>query len=221
VLTARLLAIAVAAFALVMAAAPARADERPPTDHLVWAGLGFALPTYFVGVAAHEGSHALAAELAGAEVTELHLLPGVRHGHFYFGYVRTRGLASAGQRAFFLVAPKLVDLAVLGSYSAAVLTDTTPDNHYGRLALAVLATGFWVDFSKDIPAFWPHSDVVKLYDLAGATSELGRLPLRLVHLGLSAAAGAVLWIGYRDVFDDDADPAGDPALLLPLAVGSF
>jgi hypothetical protein len=213
----------VAALAIALAAAAgsaAAADERPDTDNLVWAGLGFAVPTYFIGVAAHEGSHALAAELAGAEVTELHLLPGVRHGHFYFGYVRTRGLTAPGARAFFLVAPKLVDLAVLGSYSAAVLSDHTPDNHYGRLALAVLATGFWVDFSKDIPAFWSHSDVVKLYDLAGATTELRRLPLRLVHLGLSAAAGAVIWIGYRDVFDHQEEPA-DSALLLPLAVGSF
>lgn len=199
---------------------PLAADERPDTDHLVWAGLGFAVPTYFIGVAVHEGSHALAAELAGAEVTELHLLPGVRHGHFYFGYVRTRGLAGPGERAFFLVAPKLVDLAMLGGYSAAVLTDHTPDDHYARLGLAVLATGFWVDFSKDIPAWWSHSDVVKLYDLAGATSELRRLPLRLVHLGLGAAAGAVLWIGYRDVFEEEEE-APPAALLLPLAAGSF
>ena len=209
---------------LAAAARPAVADERPETDNLVWAGLGFAVPTYFLGVAAHEGSHALAATMAGGEVTELHLLPGVRHGRFYFGYVRTRGLASPGARAFFLVAPKLVDLAVLGAYSAAVLTDHTPDNHYARLGVTVLATGFWVDFSKDIPAFWSHSDVVKLYDLAGATSELRRLPLRLVHLGLSAAAGAVIWVGYRDVFADDeedGDAAADSALLLPLAVGSF
>jgi hypothetical protein len=209
---------------LIGAARPALADQRPETDNLIWAGLGFAVPTYFLGVAAHEGSHALAASMAGGEVTELHVLPGVRHGRFYFGYVRTRGLATPGARAFFLVAPKLIDLAVLGAYSAAVLTDHTPGNHYARLGVTVLATGFWVDFSKDIPAFWSHSDVVKLYDIAGATSELRRLPLRLVHLGLSAAAGAVLWIGYRDVFDDDdsgGDPAGDSALLLPLAVGSF
>ncbi len=208
-----------AAVLVLLAAGPARADERPETDHLVWAGVGFAVPTYFIGVAAHEGSHALAAELAGAEVDELHLLPGVHHGHFYFGYVHTRGLTTTGERIFFLIAPKLVDVAVLGSYGAAVLTDSTPANHYGRLALAVLATGFWVDFSKDIPAFWSHSDVVKIYDLAGATTELRRLPLRLLHLGLSVAAGTAIWIGYQDVFAEDA-PA-DSALLLPLAVGSF
>jgi hypothetical protein len=214
----RAIGLAVTVMTLI-AAPPAAADERPETDHLVWAGLGFAVPTYFLGVIAHEGSHALAAELAGGEVDELHLLPGVRHGHFYFGYVHTTGLTSTGQRTFFLVAPKLVDVTLLGSYAALVLTDTTPDNHYGRLALAVLATGFWVDFSKDIPAFWDHSDVVKLYNLNGATTELRRLPFRLVHLGLSVAAGAAIWIGYRDVFDEDA--TAEPALLLPLAVGSF
>lgn len=187
----------------------------------MWAGLGFALPTYFVGVAAHEGSHALAAELAGGDVTELHLLPGVRHGRFYFGYVRAGGLTTRGERSFFLIAPKLVDLAVLGTYSAFVLTDHTPDDHYVSLAVTVLATGFWVDFSKDVPAFWAHSDMVKLYDLNGATSELRRLPFRLVHLGLSAAAGAVVWLGYRDVFDRADEPAADSAFLLPLAVGSF
>jgi len=209
----------VAVVVALLVAGPARADERPATDHLIWAGIGFAVPTYVIGVVAHEGSHALAAELAGADVDELHLLPGVHHGHFYFGYVHTNGLASTGQRVFFLVAPKLVDLAVLGSYGAVVLTDSAPDNHYASLGLAVLATGFWVDFSKDIPAFWEHSDVVKIYDLAGATSELRRLPLRLVHLGLSAAAGTVIWIGYRDVFAEE--DAADSALLLPLAVGSF
>jgi hypothetical protein len=204
--------------AILAAARPAAADD-PETRNLVWAGLGMAVPTYFIGVVAHEGSHALAATMVGAEVTELHVLPGVRHGRFYFGYVRVSGLGGTGDRVFFLLAPKLVDLAMLGSYGALVLGEHTPENHYGRLALAVLATGFWVDFSKDIPAFWKHSDVVKIYDLVGATSELRRLPLRLAHLGLSAAAGYALWRGYRGVFDDH-EPA-ESALLLPLAVGSF
>ena len=141
--------------AILAAARPVAADgDHPETRHLVWAGLGMAVPTYFIGVVAHEGSHALAATMVGAEVTELHLLPGVRHGRFYFGYVRVSGLGGTGDRVLFLLAPKLVDLAMLGSYGALVLGEHTPENHYGRLALAVLATGFWVDFSKDIPAFW-------------------------------------------------------------------
>ncbi|HLU65222.1 MAG TPA: hypothetical protein VKZ63_03065 [Kofleriaceae bacterium] len=208
------------ALAMALAAPDVRAEgERPETSHWVWAGLGMAIPTYFIGVAVHEGSHALAAESVGADVIELHLLPGVRHGKFYFGYVRVTGLESTAERVFFLTAPKLVDVTLLGSYAALVLTDTTPDNHYGRLALAVLATGFWVDFSKDIPAFWKHSDIVKVYDHIGATSELRRLPLRLIHAGLSAGAAYAIVRGYQDVFGDQSEPGA--ALVLPLLAGSF
>ena len=200
----------------------ARADDRPETSHLVWAGVGMALPTYVIALVAHEGSHALTAKLVGADVTHVRLLPGVnpRDGKFYFGYVGVRGLTARGDRVWFVLAPKLVDLAVLGAYGAAVLTDHTPENAYGGLALAVLATGFWVDFSKDIPAFWRHSDIVKLYDTVGATTELRRLPLRILHAGLSAAAAYTIVRGYQDVFDDD-DGDGAAALVLPLALGTF
>lgn len=200
----------------------ARADDRPETSHLVWAGVGMALPTYVIALVAHEGSHALTAKLVGADVTHVRLLPGVnpRDGKFYFGYVGVRGLTARGDRVWFFLAPKLVDLAVLGAYGAAVLTDHTPENAYGGLALAVLATGFWVDFSKDIPAFWRHSDIVKLYDTVGATTELRRLPLRILHAGLSAAAAYTIVRGYQDVFDDD-DGDGAAALVLPLALGTF
>lgn len=215
--------IAVLALALCAAAPrPARADDRPETSHLVWAGVGMALPTYVIALVAHEGSHAVTAELVGADVTEVRLLPGVnpRDGKFYFGYVHVRGLRVRADRVWFFVAPKLVDLAMLGGYGALVLTGNTPDNAYGGLALAVLATGFWVDLSKDVPAFWRHSDVVKLYDALGATTELRRLPLRVLHASLSAAAAYTIVRGYQDVFgEENRDPSA--ALVLPLALGRF
>ena len=198
---------------------PAAADDRPETEHLIVAGAGMAIPTYFLGVALHEGSHALAAKWTGAEVREVHLLPGVRHGKFYFGYVRVRGLTGRGPRSLFFLAPKLVDLIMLGSYSGLVLTDTLPSNHYGQLALAVWATGFWVDFAKDIPAFWDHNDTVKLYNIQGWTSEWQRLPARLLHLGLSVGAGYVVWRGYQNVFEHDTDAA--TAFIAPLLSTRF
>lgn len=201
------------------AAGPAAADrDRPESGHLVLAGLGMAIPTYFVGVLVHEGSHAIAAELAGADVVEIRLLPGInpRDGRFYFGYVRAAGLSGPVARTWFLVAPKLVDLALLGSYAAVALTDHMPDGAYTHLALNVLATGFWVDFSKDIPAFWAASDVVKLYDLAGARDELHRLPLRLVHAGLSAAAAVVIVREYRELFRDPDAGAARRGFLVPM-----
>jgi len=220
-------AATLAAFLALVAAARRGAadDDRPGTGRLVLAGLGMAVPTYFVGVLVHEGSHAIAAELAGADVVELRLLPGVnpRDGHFYFGYVRAVGLSGRAARSWFLVAPKLVDLALLGSYAALALTDRLPGEPYAHLALNVLATGFWVDFSKDVPAFWSTSDVVKLYDLAGARSELQRLPLRLVHAALSAAAAYVIIREYRDLFRDRGGDDGSlpAALLVPLAAARF
>jgi hypothetical protein len=211
--------IAAVSVVLALGAADARAEDRPETSQLVWAGLGMAIPTYFIGVVAHEGGHALAAKSVGADVVELHLLPGVRHGKFYFGYVRVSGLRSRADRTWFLLAPKVIDLAMLGTYAALVLTDSTPDNAYGQLALAVLATGFWVDFSKDIPAFWGHNDLVKVYNMHGATTELRRLPLRLIHAGLSAAAAYAIARGYQEVFERPGEPGAE--LVVPFALGRF
>jgi hypothetical protein len=214
--TARAVALT-AAIAVALTAGPARADDaRPSTGRLVAAGAGMALPTYAIGVLTHEGSHALAAKLMGAELTELRLLPGrhPRTGKFYFGYVGTRGLTTRSQRARFLLAPKLTDALLLGGYAAITLGDHLPDSRYGQLALTVLATGFWVDFSKDVIAWWDHNDVVKVYSAYGATTELRRLPLRLLHAGLAVAGGYAIVRGYQSVFADDAAPTS--AAFLPL-----
>ena len=44
---------------------------------------------------------------------------------------------------------------------ASKLTGAWPHNRYGQLTLTVLATGFWVDFSKDVVLFSATNDVVK------------------------------------------------------------
>jgi hypothetical protein len=217
---ARLAGLALIALLTGGAARQARA-ERPRTEHLVLAGLGMAPPTYFLGVAIHEGSHALTASLFGADILEFRVLP-FRHprtGDFYFGYVSFRGQLTDGQRFLFFVAPKLVDLAMLGGYTALIATDTVPGNRYGRLALAVLATGFWVDFSKDIPAYWDHNDLVKAYNLVGLRSEWQRLPVRILHAGLSLGAAYVIYRGYDGVFGREGN---EPAtMFLPLWQASF
>jgi hypothetical protein len=208
-----------------IAAAPAAAiaDERPPTSHLIGAGLAMAVPTYMIGVIAHEGSHALAGQLSGAQVKTLRLLPGVHRGHFYFGYVEVSGLRCDRQRLAFLLAPKLTDAVMLGAYGALYFGGGLPANRFGGLGLTVLATGFWVDFSKDVFAFWDHSDVVKVYRLIGADGELARLPYRLVHLGLATAAAVAIVRGYRDVFASGDGRGGEAMRVasLPLWQGRF
>lgn len=206
--------VVVAAVVFTAGTSWAQDSERPATGTLVLAGVGMAIPTYFVGVAVHEGSHALAARLVGAEVIGLQVLPGrhPRNKRFYFGYTEIRGRLSKGQNLFFLAAPKLVDLAMLGGYSALIGFDAVPDNRYGRLALAVVATGFWVDFAKDIPPFAEHHDMPRIYTMLGHRSEASRLPLRLVHAAMAVGFAYVLYRGYDGVFEDgESGPMNDAA----------
>ena len=176
-----------------------------------------AIPTYMLGVAVHEGSHALAGKSLGVRITDFSLIPGFhpRSGKFYFGYVTVQGLRSEGERAWFLIAPKVSDTILLSGFSLLYATDSLPSNHYARTGVLVLATGFWVDFSKDIFAFWDHNDTVKVYNAMGLKSELSRIPARLVHLGLSVAMGYAIFRGYEDLFEDESDPNAQP-LVVPM-----
>lgn len=216
---ARALAIAAVLLALGGTAAPARAE--PSDRELFFWGLAGAPPTYLLGVTLHEGSHALAAKLVGAEVMEVHLFPPGRDpksGKFRFGWVYARGLRTRGERAFFYLAPKLTDAALLGGFAGLVFTDAWPDNRYGALALTVLATGLWIDFSKDLVLFSRHNDVVKAFRLWCMTGWR-QIPARLVYAGAVAGLGFVVARGLQRTFDDDA-PAQAPRIV-PLAGVAF
>ncbi len=206
--------------------AMAQESDRPKTEYLVLAGIGMAIPTYLLGVTIHEGSHAVAAKMVGAELVGFKLLPGrhPRNKKFYFGYTEIRGRLTPGQMGFFLSSPKIVDVVMLGGYSLLVGFDALPENHYGQVALAVLATGFWVDFAKDILPFAEHHDMPRIYSLMGMRSEWSRLPLRLVHAGLAAAAAYSIYRGYERIFEDEtpsASAAARAVFMLPLARGQF
>jgi hypothetical protein len=223
----RLACTAIAAFALAVAA-PSPAAAEPGDGELVWIGVGLALPTYAIGVTLHEGSHAVAAKLLGADVLSIDLLPGrdPNTGAFHFGLTRVRGLTSPSQKAFFYLAPKLTDTLLLGGFTGLVFTDAWPDNRYGQLALTVLATGFWIDFTKDVLSFSPNNDVVKVMHLAGLTTEWKKLPARLGYATISVTLAFALVRGYQRTFEDPENP--EPAvrfaprqLVLPLLRGAF
>ena len=222
-----MLRTAVAACALAactLAARPAAAGdgERPETGHLVLAGAAMAVPTYFLNIAIHEGTHAITAKAYGAQIVRMSLLPG-RHpdsGKFYLGYVQYRGKLSLRQRTVFYLSPKFPDLVALGAYAALVGFDALPDNHYGQLALAVLATGFWVDFAKDAVVFWSDTDVSIAMDQHDLDTFWQRLPWRLLHAGVSVAGAYVVYQGYRRVFDD-GDIDATAALITPVWQGTF
>jgi hypothetical protein len=208
-------------FVIALVSAPPAIHARPKTENLLLCGAALAPPTYFIGVIVHEGSHALTAKLFGADILEFRVLPWTDPdtGAFYFGFVRYQGDVSSGERFAFLIAPKVTDLVLLGTYATLVFADAVPKNRYGQMALAVFATGFWVDFSKDIFAYKPTSDVVKMYLNRGLDSEWERLPFRLLHIGLSVGAGYAVYRGYKGVFARDKE---DPApLMIPILSGVF
>jgi hypothetical protein len=211
-------ALAIAA-ALVAAAAPARAEPSDRT--LVLTGLALAPPTYVLGVTLHEGSHALAATLVGAKVDQLHLFPpGIDPGTgtFRFGWTYVRGLRHRNAQIAFYVAPKLTDAALLGGFAALAFTGAWPANRYAQLALTVVATGLWVDFSKDLLLFSPTNDVVKIFHL-WCMRGWRQIPARLVYAGLVTGLGLIVARGYQRTFENRA--LTTDTVTLPVLTAAF
>lgn len=202
-----------------LASPPARAE--PSNGTLVGVGLGLALPTYAIGVTVHESSHALAALALGAHVDELHLFPpGVdpKAHVFRFGWTYVHGLHTKAQRQVFYLAPKVTDAALIGGFAALAFTDAWPGNRYGALALTVLATGFWVDFAKDVVLFGAQNDVVKAFD-NWCLHGWRQVPARLIYAGLAVGLGAIVVRGYERTFT--RDPAVTTPRVLPVYTLAF
>lgn len=195
------------------------ASADPSNERLFWTGAAMAPPTYLIGVTLHEGSHALAAEIVGANVDKVHLFPpGVDPmvHKFRFGWTYVSGLRTRGQRIFFYLAPKITDALFLAGYTALLFT-AFPDNKYGQLALTVGATGFWVDFSKDLVLFSPQNDVTK--GLHGwCMYGIKQLPARLVYGVAVAGFGYVVARGYQKTFTEQPTTS---TMTMPLVTGTF
>jgi hypothetical protein len=208
--------------ALVILALLARtAAAEPDNETLIYVGLALAPPTYLAGVSLHEGSHAIAAKLVGADVEELHLFPPGIDPHtktFRFGWTYVRGLSSRGERAFFYVAPKITDAALLGGFAALVFTGAWPHNRYAQLALTVGATGLWIDFSKDVVLFSPQNDIVHFFDQL-CLEGWRQWPARLVYAGVAGGLAYVVVRGYQKTFDEPS-PTATP-LVLPILSTAF
>jgi hypothetical protein len=198
---------------MVLGLARVAAAETDNRD-LVLAGLAMAPPTYLLGVTLHEGSHALAAELVGGDVTEVRLFPpGIdpKAKKFRFGWVYAQGLRTKSEKILFYLAPKITDSLLLGGFAALILTNTWPENRYAQLALTVGATGLWVDFSKDVLLFSKHNDVVKAFRLWCMTG-VKQLPARLLYGALVVASGYTVARGYQKTFGEQTSVMSMPLL---------
>jgi hypothetical protein len=201
----------------------AAAAEEPSDRRIVMVGLALAVPTYLLGTVTHEGAHALSAELVGGDTVYFRPWPGrdPNTGAFQLGLTRVRGLSGNGERLFFFMAPKLVDLALLGGYVALYESSAYPSGTYGQLVLTVLATGWWIDFAKDTLVFSRHNDLVKAMTIVGLKTEWQRLPARLGFAAASAGLGYLVLRGHERLFAVN-DPQGEATpLVLPVLTGAF
>lgn len=207
---------------LILLVLPATARAEPSNTKLVLTGIAEAPPIYLLGVALHEGSHALAAKMVGADVLEVHLFPpGVdpKANTFRFGWTYVRGLQSKADRIFFYIAPKITDSLLLAGFAGLVFTNAWPSNKYAQVTLTALATGFWVDYSKDVVLFKKSNDVVHVFDLWCLTGWR-QIPTRLIYAATVVGWGLVTWHGYkRTFFDDSTDPSAPR--VVPLLTGAF
>jgi hypothetical protein len=201
----------------IVAALAGSAAAQPDNTRLVEVGLAMAPVDYLAGVALHEGSHALAAKLVGADVDSLHVFPpGIDPNAkvFRFGWTYVHGLHTKADRITFLIAPKVTDTLLLGGFAALVFTSAWPSNKYGQLALTVAATGLWVDFAKDVVLFSPQNDVSKILNLWCITGWR-QIPARLLYGAMDVGLGYIVLRGYERLFDRN-----DP-VILPLTRLTF
>lgn len=186
------------------------ATAQPDNTRIVEVGIAMAPVDYLAGVALHEGSHALAAKLVGADVDSLHVFPpGIDPTAkvFRFGWTYVHGLKTKADRITFLIAPKVTDTLLLGGFAALVFTSAWPANKYGQLALTVAATGLWIDFAKDVVLFAPQNDVSKILDLWCITGWR-QIPARILYGAMDVGLGYIVLRGYERLFDRN-----DPVIL--------
>jgi hypothetical protein len=172
-----------------------------------------------------ESAHALAAELVGADVDELHVFPPGRDprvGTFRFGWTYVHDLRGRNRRVFFYLAPKLAGSLLLGGLAALVYTRAWPSDRYADLALTVAGTGLWIDFSKDVVPYSRTSDVALALD-AWCLRGWREIPARLVYLGAAVAWAVVVAHAYQRTFDTPAAsaPASPPAAIVPVVNARF
>ncbi len=167
---------------------------------LVGAGLPMAVVEYFASDALHESMHCLSVELVGGKCLSLSVLPSRNaNGTLVLGYTQWSGNLSKSQETFVLLAPKMMDMALMGTYATLYETHSLPNNKYGQLAMAIVGLGADIDFAKHFVIRTPDNDVERAYTLNGIHGA-GRAPYEIFYAATIIAGGIEPVRGLIKVF---------------------
>ena len=182
----------------------------PPTPPSAWQlvleGAALALPDYVLQLAMHEGSHALAAVILGGEVTGMELLPKRVDGTIRFGETTWKGNFTPTETAVTLLAPKILDMGLIAAYTALLHSDAYPSNKHVQLTLLVVATGAWIDFSKELVLRDSTRDLPQIFETLGIPEDK-QWPYQIAYGALSLAGAFQLGQGFYRLFKAAPLPA--------------
>ncbi|OFZ83757.1 MAG: hypothetical protein A2603_01655 [Bdellovibrionales bacterium RIFOXYD1_FULL_55_31] len=178
--------------------------NSPSVLKLIGAAALIAPAEYFLNVALHEGSHALAVKTFGGKVQDFKITPSKDgEGYVMFGKTEYTGEFSKAQLAIIDIAPKISDILIVGSYAALQESENVPQNKYAQVAAAMVATGAWVDFSQDILFVGSQNDLTKFMSRLGARDGGERFSYKLGYGALALAGGLEIGKGWHRVFQKD------------------
>ncbi|HLE01098.1 MAG TPA: hypothetical protein VJB59_12615 [Bdellovibrionota bacterium] len=185
--------------------------NSPSALKLIGAAALIAPAEYFLTAALHEGSHVLAVKTFGGKVQNFEITPSKDgEGYVIFSKTEYTGDFSKAQLAITDIAPKISDILIVGSYAALQESESIPQNKYAQVAAAMVATGAWVDFSKDIIFVGSQNDLTKFMSRLGAQDGSERFSYKLGYGALALAGGLEIGKGWHRVFqkNNSGNPQG-------------
>jgi hypothetical protein len=175
---------------------PLRPRKNPPSwtqlrlkPNAKWHILGhsLALPAYFfLQTTIHEGSHGLAATLAGAEVTEFKPYPHMIGDNFVFGSMASSSGLTDSQEAWLLAAPYLADVTIFTATDLALTHLVDSDSAAAPFLLVGGMVAPLVDFLWGVNGPSEHNDTTRLGKIIG-------MPKWSIMLIGDAMAAVAVW----------------------------
>lgn len=146
----------------------------------------------------HEGSHCAAAAMTDVGCWSMRPWPQRFQGQLVFG-ATDWGPAQGKTGATILLAPKAVDLAMLGGYAATLGLGALPENKHARLALTIAALGAEIDFLHPLVLPNDNDDLHQTYAVLNYTrAQSTRFKIGYAVLGLAGLVPTLL--GFYSVF---------------------